>query len=220
MRSKKSSFHVVWPACFTNGRRLFFFTIGLLFFTEQITDLHRESVDHITIPSKQGKGDLKRVEEVRGRRIVVFFENRSAVVACAPVRLMMNVDSNFLPLLKFVFGVEIALMCGMLTALFADSVLRFIHARTFHPQVFDCWFESGSMPYAQLHYPFENKEKFEKNFPADFIAEGLDQVSTVSLLRVIGARCVEEVARSRLSQHNSPLVCGTYLRALDTVPQR
>ncbi len=43
------------------------------------------------------------------------------------------------------------------------------------PDVFDCWFESGSMPYAQLHYPFENKEEFEKNFPADFIAEGLDQ---------------------------------------------
>lgn len=41
--------------------------------------------------------------------------------------------------------------------------------------VLDCWFESGSMPYAQLHYPFENKEEFEKNFPADFIAEGLDQ---------------------------------------------
>ncbi len=37
--------------------------------------------------------------------------------------------------------------------------------------VFDCWFESGSMPYAQLHYPFENKEKFEKNYPADFIVE-------------------------------------------------
>lgn len=43
------------------------------------------------------------------------------------------------------------------------------------PQVFDCWFESGSMPYAQNHYPFENKEFFEANFPADFIAEGLDQ---------------------------------------------
>lgn len=43
------------------------------------------------------------------------------------------------------------------------------------PEVFDCWFESGSMPYAQEHYPFENKEKFEKNFPADFISEGLDQ---------------------------------------------
>ena len=42
-------------------------------------------------------------------------------------------------------------------------------------EVFDCWFESGSMPYAQLHYPFENKDRFEKNFPADFIAEGLDQ---------------------------------------------
>lgn len=43
------------------------------------------------------------------------------------------------------------------------------------PEVFDCWFESGSMPYAQNHYPFENKELFEKSFPADFIAEGLDQ---------------------------------------------
>ena len=43
------------------------------------------------------------------------------------------------------------------------------------PDVFDCWFESGSMPYAQQHYPFENKERFEGNFPADFIAEGLDQ---------------------------------------------
>lgn len=42
-------------------------------------------------------------------------------------------------------------------------------------EVLDCWFESGSMPYAQLHYPFENKEIFEKGFPAEFIAEGLDQ---------------------------------------------
>ncbi|MFA5368866.1 MAG: isoleucine--tRNA ligase, partial [Candidatus Paceibacterota bacterium] len=41
--------------------------------------------------------------------------------------------------------------------------------------VFDCWFESGSMPYAQWHYPFENKELVEKTYPADFIAEGLDQ---------------------------------------------
>lgn len=43
------------------------------------------------------------------------------------------------------------------------------------PEVFDCWFESGSMPYAQNHYPFENRQLFEDNFPADFIAEGLDQ---------------------------------------------
>jgi isoleucyl-tRNA synthetase len=42
-------------------------------------------------------------------------------------------------------------------------------------EVFDCWFESGSMPYASFHYPFENKEFFEANFPADFIAEGIDQ---------------------------------------------
>ena len=43
------------------------------------------------------------------------------------------------------------------------------------PEVLDCWFESGSMPYAQLHYPFENKDVFENGFPAEFIAEGLDQ---------------------------------------------
>ncbi|KAK7005654.1 tRNA synthetases class I-domain-containing protein [Favolaschia claudopus] len=69
-----------------------------------IVDLHRESVDHITIPSPSGNGVLKRVDEV-----------------------------------------------------------------------FDCWFESGSMPYAQMHYPFENKELFQNAFPADFISEGIDQ---------------------------------------------
>ena len=71
----------------------------------ELTDLHRESIDHITIPSKMGKGDLKRI-----------------------------------------------------------------------PEVFDCWFESGSMPFAQSHYPFTMKEEeFNKSFPGDFIAEGLDQ---------------------------------------------
>lgn len=70
----------------------------------KVEDLHREFVDKITIPSKQGKGLLKRV-----------------------------------------------------------------------PEVFDCWFESGSMPYAQQHYPFENSSSFEEGFPADFIAEGIDQ---------------------------------------------
>lgn len=43
------------------------------------------------------------------------------------------------------------------------------------PDVFDCWYESGSMPFAQLHYPFENKAKFENDYPAHFIAESLDQ---------------------------------------------
>ena len=70
----------------------------------KVADLHREVVDKITIPSKQGKGQLRRVSEV-----------------------------------------------------------------------FDCWFESGSMPYAQQHYPFENQARFEDSFPADFIAEGIDQ---------------------------------------------
>ncbi len=43
------------------------------------------------------------------------------------------------------------------------------------PEVIDCWFDSGSMPYAQFHYPFENKQLFERNFPADFISEAVDQ---------------------------------------------
>ncbi|HCB34950.1 MAG TPA: isoleucine--tRNA ligase, partial [Acidimicrobiaceae bacterium] len=43
------------------------------------------------------------------------------------------------------------------------------------PEVLDCWFESGSMPFAQVHYPFENKDWFEKNFPADFIVEYINQ---------------------------------------------
>ena len=43
------------------------------------------------------------------------------------------------------------------------------------PDVLDCWFDSGSMPFAQYHYPFENKELFKEQFPADFIAEGIDQ---------------------------------------------
>jgi len=70
----------------------------------KITDIHRHFIDDIEIPSKKGKGMLRRVDEV-----------------------------------------------------------------------LDCWFESGSMPYASKHYPFENKEEFEKSFPAQFIAEGLDQ---------------------------------------------
>lgn len=55
-------------------------------------------------------------------------------------------------------------------------------------EVFDCWFESGAMPYAQLHYPFENKERFEEIFPADFIAEGQDQTrGWFYTLQVLGA---------------------------------
>ena len=49
-------------------------------------------------------------------------------------------------------------------------------------KVLDCWFESGSMPFAELHYPFENKEKFEKNYPADFIVEYVGQV--LSLIHI------------------------------------
>lgn len=67
------------------------------------------------------------------------------------------------------FGVEIKdLHRPTLDALTKDGWHRIT-------DVLDCWFESGSMPFAQLHYPFENVEKFEKNFPADYIIEGQDQ---------------------------------------------
>ncbi|MCL2751213.1 MAG: isoleucine--tRNA ligase [Firmicutes bacterium] len=61
----------------------------------------------------------------------------------------------------YVDGVEFPCSCG--------AAMR----RT--PEVIDCWYDSGSMPFAQLHYPFENKELFEKTFPADFISEAVDQ---------------------------------------------
>ena len=60
--------------------------------------------------------------------------------------------------------------------------------------VFDCWFESGSMPYASVHYPFENKELFEKSFPAHFISEGIDQTrGWFYTLSVLGAALFDRV---------------------------
>ncbi len=59
----------------------------------------------------------------------------------------------------------------------------------------DVWFDSGSMPYAQWHYPFENKEKFERNYPADFIAEGVDQTrGWFFTLHAIGTMAFDSVA--------------------------
>lgn len=60
---------------------------------------------------------------------------------------------------------------------FVDKIIFEKNGKTYHrtPEIIDVWFDSGSMPFAQFHYPFENKELFEKSFPADFIAEGIDQ---------------------------------------------
>ncbi|MCL2438996.1 MAG: isoleucine--tRNA ligase [Alphaproteobacteria bacterium] len=60
--------------------------------------------------------------------------------------------------------------------------------------VFDCWFESGAMPFANVHYPFENKEWFERNYPSDFIAEGLDQTrGWFYSLAVLGVALFDEI---------------------------
>jgi isoleucyl-tRNA synthetase len=63
------------------------------------------------------------------------------------------------------------------------------------PEVLDCWFESGAMPYAQNHYPFENKERFEEHFPADFICESLDQTrGWFYTLHILGAALFDRPA--------------------------
>lgn len=60
---------------------------------------------------------------------------------------------------------------------FIDEVKLTINGKEYKriPDVFDCWYESGSMPYAEIHYPFENKQLFDDMYPADWIGEGLDQ---------------------------------------------
>lgn len=63
------------------------------------------------------------------------------------------------------------------------------------PDLIDVWFDSGAMPYAQWHYPFENQEKFKQNFPADFIAEGVDQTrGWFYTLHALGVMLFDSVA--------------------------
>lgn len=70
------------------------------------------------------------------------------------------------------------------------------------PEVIDCWYDSGSMPFAQLHYPFENKEAFEQRFPADFICEGLDQTrGWFNSLHQLGVMLFDSVAYKSVICH-------------------
>jgi isoleucyl-tRNA synthetase len=77
------------------------------------------------------------------------------------------------------------------------------------PEVFDCWFESGSMPYAQDHYPFTDKEEWEKNFPADFIAEAIDQTrGWFYTLHVLGSALFNQPAFQNV-------ICSGWIVAAD-----
>ncbi len=70
------------------------------------------------------------------------------------------------------------------------------------PDLIDVWFDSGAMPYAQLHYPFENKEKFKKNFPGDFISEGVDQTrGWFFTLHAIAVMLFDSVAVRNILSH-------------------
>ena len=108
---------------------------------------------------------------------------------------------------------------------FVDPLVVKRNGKTYNrvPEVLDCWFESGSMPYAQEHYPFENKERFEANFPADFICEGLDQTrGWFYTLAVLGSalfdtpafnNCVVNglILAERSEEHTSELQSQAYL---------
>ena len=84
-------------------------------------------------------------------------------------------------------------------------------------KVLDCWFESGSMPFAQMHYPFENREKFERNYPADFIVEYVGQVrawfyyvhTVNTALAEVGAFGEEAQARSEKNAFKNVITTGT-----------
>lgn len=75
-------------------------------------------------------------------------------------------------------------------------------AMTRIPDVIDCWYDSGAMPFAQLHYPFENKDLFEKSFPADFICEGLDQTrGWFNSLHQLGVMLFDSIAYKTVICH-------------------
>ncbi len=79
---------------------------------------------------------------------------------------------------------------------FLDEIILEKDGKEFRrvPEVLDCWFESGSMTFAQFHYPFENKEFFEKNFPAQFVAEYIAQVRTwFYYMNVLSAILFEDI---------------------------
>ncbi|MBS2034061.1 isoleucine--tRNA ligase [bacterium] len=70
------------------------------------------------------------------------------------------------------------------------------------PDVIDCWYDSGAMPFAQLHYPFENKELFQKSFPGDFICEGLDQTrGWFNSLHQLGVMLFDSIAYKSVICH-------------------
>ena len=128
----------------------------------------REHIDKITIPSKRpGQPPLKRISEVKkhfGSDFPNQFFSQRILLLTVTNTKFLTFKANFLTFMQNVL------------TYFKKQFFFFTELNNcFFKKVFDCWFESGSMPYAQAHYPFENKKEFEDSFPADFIAEGIDQ---------------------------------------------
>jgi isoleucyl-tRNA synthetase len=83
------------------------------------------------------------------------------------------------------------------------------------PDLIDVWFDSGAMPYAQWHYPFENKEVFEKNYPADYIAEGVDQTRgwffTLHAIAVMLSECSDDIKAVNKKVNNPGIAFKTVI---------
>ncbi len=99
-----------------------------------------------------------------------LMSNKNSNVKCQNIRVIGSVDE-----LEKLSGVAITDLHKHIIDPITFSCEKCGGVMQRIPEVLDCWFESGSMPYGELHYPFENKEKFENCFPAKFIAEGPDQ---------------------------------------------
>jgi isoleucyl-tRNA synthetase len=83
------------------------------------------------------------------------------------------------------------------------------------PDLIDVWFDSGAMPYAQWHYPFENKDVFEKNYPADYIAEGVDQTRgwffTLHAIAVMLSECSDDIKAVNKKVNNKGVAFKTVI---------
>ena len=83
------------------------------------------------------------------------------------------------------------------------------------PDLIDVWFDSGAMPYAQWHYPFENKDVFEKNYPADYIAEGVDQTRgwffTLHAIAVMLSECSDDIKAVNKKVNNQGVAFKTVI---------